>query len=167
MSNPEPATAPDQRKDLNRLKVLYDIYRDYMKHEDDLLNQRSTWHLLIQGFLFATLGVLGEWQTATLHFERENLVYVLAGVGVAISLSVGISTEAANDAIEALCNRWTERIHQEFEPEVLSLLPALAGGGHKNAKARGKLPARIIPVFIALAWLAVAAMAAWGKYHPS
>lgn len=41
-----------------KVEKLYQIYRDYLIHEDDLMNQRSTWHLLIQGFLFATFGAL-------------------------------------------------------------------------------------------------------------
>ncbi len=164
--------APDPRKDLTRLKLLYDVYRDYMKHEDDLINQRSTWHLLIQGFLFATMGVIGEWQVAKnvpdiLHFERENLVYVLATVGIAISVTVAISMQAADNAIEALCGRWSKRIHKEFDPEVWDLVPAIAGGGAKTSKGLGKLAARVIPVFISFAWLAIAVMAFSGKHHPA
>jgi hypothetical protein len=63
------------------LLSLYNVYRDYMKHEDDLINQRASWHLLLQGFLFATFGVMGEWQTeggtGFLHPRRYWILYGL------------------------------------------------------------------------------------------
>lgn len=35
---------------------IYELFRDYIKHEDDLINQRLTWLLTIHGFLYATCG---------------------------------------------------------------------------------------------------------------
>src|SRR5580658_5975181 len=31
---------------------LYSVFRDYLKHEDDLINNRLNWNFTIQGFLF-------------------------------------------------------------------------------------------------------------------
>jgi hypothetical protein len=42
-----------QGVDDDRLK-LYATFRDYAKHEDDLINQRLSWNLSIQGFLFGS-----------------------------------------------------------------------------------------------------------------
>lgn len=36
---------------------LYEVFRDYLKHEDALVNNRLTWTLTIQGFLFAAYGL--------------------------------------------------------------------------------------------------------------
>jgi len=33
--------------------ALYNVYRDYMKHEDTLMNVRMTWFLTTQAFLFS------------------------------------------------------------------------------------------------------------------
>src|ERR1700731_3704234 len=41
----------------DNLKV-YDVFRDYVKQEDNLINFRSTWIVTIQGFLYATYGVI-------------------------------------------------------------------------------------------------------------
>src|SRR5437763_1604980 len=41
---------PQERADT---RDLYRIFRSYIAHEDDLINQRQTWNLTIQGFLFA------------------------------------------------------------------------------------------------------------------
>jgi hypothetical protein len=35
---------------------VYEMFRDYMKNEDNLLNHRLTWLLTIHGFLYATCG---------------------------------------------------------------------------------------------------------------
>jgi hypothetical protein len=32
----------------------YKLFRDYIEHEDGLVNQRLLWNINIQGFLFAT-----------------------------------------------------------------------------------------------------------------
>jgi hypothetical protein len=37
---------------------LYAIYRQYLMNEANLINARLTWLLTIQGFLFATYGLI-------------------------------------------------------------------------------------------------------------
>jgi hypothetical protein len=44
-------------QDVERKIQLYNIYRDYVKHEDNLINNRMTWLLSIHGFLYATYGL--------------------------------------------------------------------------------------------------------------
>src|SRR5688572_28835390 len=41
-----------------KLEEQYHLYRDYLKHEDGLINYRLTWTLTLQGLLFAALGYL-------------------------------------------------------------------------------------------------------------
>jgi hypothetical protein len=36
--------------------MVYNLFRDYVKHEDDLINNRLMWILSIHGFLYATYG---------------------------------------------------------------------------------------------------------------
>jgi hypothetical protein len=40
------------------LLSLYGKFRDYLEHEDDLINSRLTWSLTVHGFLFASYGIL-------------------------------------------------------------------------------------------------------------
>src|SRR5437879_8379854 len=42
------------REERADIRDLYRIFRTYVEHEDDLINQRQTWNLTIQGFLFAS-----------------------------------------------------------------------------------------------------------------
>src|SRR5580658_9768416 len=37
--------------------VHYKLFRDYIEHEDSLINQRLLWNINIQGFLFAAYGL--------------------------------------------------------------------------------------------------------------
>jgi hypothetical protein len=46
-----------EREYNEKLVAHYRIFRDYLQHEDDLINHRSTWHHTIQGLLFTALGV--------------------------------------------------------------------------------------------------------------
>ncbi len=151
------------------LKDLYGIYRDYMKHEDDLINQRSTWHLLIQGFLFATFGVMGEWQLEAaggyLHSERPLLVLILSGCGLLIALAALSSIIAANTAIQHLCSQWSN-IKSRVSTDLSDAFPGLAGAGSDQAKRWGKLPAHLIPIFVAAAWGLILAMAIHDSINP-
>src|SRR5271170_2283541 len=65
---PEDSNSHDQTKQGTSLKLsptrvreifrLYKIYRDYVTHEDVLINQRLQRMLIIQGFIFAATGAL-------------------------------------------------------------------------------------------------------------
>lgn len=152
--------ALDSPNSFERLTTLYNIYRDYMKHEDDLLNQRTTWLLVIQGFLFATVGVLGEWPLQLgvdrLGHERLFLVYVLGGVGFVVGLVALLGIVAASDAIDELRRKWDLiRVHYDGWED----LPEIAGGGDPTAHQRGKWPPRLIPASILLAWSLVLVLA--------
>jgi hypothetical protein len=146
------------------LSGLYDRYRDYMKHEDDLINQRSSWHLLLQGFLFATFGVMGEWQAGDdkgfLHPQRFLILYGLVVMGFLISIFASFSILAANTAINRLQKQWDDLPRKLNIPESFcQLLPGLAGGGSNSARLWGKSPAIAIPFIVALAWLWVLGVA--------
>jgi hypothetical protein len=170
---PEPDNHPPvSLHSFDHLTELYKVYRDYMKHEDDLLNQRTTWLLVIQGFLFATLAVLGEWVSPKdplsdlLRTERLYLIYVLVFVGILIAVAAFISILAANKAIDSLQKKWEKELKQYYRAEDWDLFPGIAGGGHKKAKAWGKTPALAIPCIVALAWIIVAGMNANDKLYP-
>lgn len=46
----------DEANYSKRGEELFSLYRDYLKHEDNLINQRTTWLITIQSFLIATFG---------------------------------------------------------------------------------------------------------------
>jgi hypothetical protein len=48
---------------------IYALFRDYVKHEDALVNNRLTWILTIHGFLYATYGL-------TIQKRLEIIAYI-------------------------------------------------------------------------------------------
>jgi hypothetical protein len=153
---PETPTLPDLFKDPNfdEMKSLYEIYRSYMTHEDDLINHRSTWHLLIQGFLFATFGVLGEWQSEgkrwLFHSHKNQLVFILAICGFLIAIAALCSIIAANIALTSIRKKWRWIICGNAQ--VSLFFPDIAGGGSFWARGLGMTPAVCIPCIVAGAW---------------
>jgi hypothetical protein len=70
--------------------------RQMIRHEDDLRSQRLTWLFTLDGFLFATLGLVWNDQHSTL------LIVALAAVGVFIGLSAVGSMRVSRMAINEL-----------------------------------------------------------------
>ena len=84
-----------------KLVAHYRIFRDYLQHEDDLINHRSTWHHTIQGLLFTALGVtlskLDPTATRQAASVQRALILLLPVLGVCISLAAFLSIRAATD----------------------------------------------------------------------
>ncbi|MGA2905059.1 MAG: hypothetical protein ABSD98_14595 [Candidatus Korobacteraceae bacterium] len=97
-----------------RHRQLYSVFRDYIKHEDDLINYRLNWNFTIQGFLFAAYSftlqkvadlhiavatkTLAECGRLDLQRAMHNLkcaIYVMAGLGIFVSFFIFIGAFAA------------------------------------------------------------------------
>jgi hypothetical protein len=133
---------------------LYDIFRRYLEHEDNLINSRLTWSLTIHGFLFASYGILlgkiadefsglpkpgahallGEHIIAAL-FALQALVAIL---GVLVGFSSRRAIIASHNAIQNLVTI----AHSQGRPLEIAargatvplgsiLLPRIVGGGAK------------------------------------
>jgi hypothetical protein len=105
---------------------LYGIFRDYLKHEDDLINGRLNWNFTIQGFLFASycfcLQKVAEVRgqvlpktdfqyAASMDFalavhELRLVMIVIAAVGFFVSAFVLMSVWAATLAMHELETKW-------------------------------------------------------------
>ena len=147
------AVIPPDQTTVDPLK-LYDLFRGYLQHEDDLINSRLTWSLTVHGFLFASYGILlgkiadvfiglpqaganaplGEHIIAAL-FALQALVAML---GVLIGFSSWRAIIASHNAIQHLVTI----AHSEGRPlEIVAgkgpgppgsiLLPRIIGGGAK------------------------------------
>jgi hypothetical protein len=151
---------PDAEKHLVALqeyKIVYDAFRDYMKVEHNLQNERSTWHHVIQGFLFATLGVIGQWpagQPDILKTEKTCLPFILAAAGIWIAKVAYDSIDAADIAISEICKRWTTAI-ANYPIEIRTTFPEISGGGSPEAERKGRRQVHRMPIIIGLAWISV------------
>lgn len=112
--------------------ALFNAYRDYVKHEDGLLNQRHNWNLVIQGFLLSAYATVvqktaemhvkkievlaqsnGKWVAAGLDSaiaEIDQIILVIPWVGLASACLCVITMKMAAQAISRLQGHWDKVI---------------------------------------------------------
>jgi hypothetical protein len=144
---------------------LYGVYREYVKHEDELINRRQSWNLTLQGFLFAAYGVILQVATnpksdpsVIVHFKQ--LVYVFPALGALVGIQVLVSIYAAQAAIGGLKKQW-KTISRRINCSSRELFPELTGGSRRSANMLGKIPQLGIPGVIFIAWMVIAALTFW------
>lgn len=142
----------------------YAVFRGYVTHEDDLINQRIHWLLLVSSFMFASLAVIIS-QAHTLTdmslFAQSRLPVPLLSVAVvAIALS-GLSFAmvseggilAAARAQEQLSEAWKNA--KALYPHHWDRYPHILGGGSDAAHLDGlAYPAHIL-LLLKLVWSAI------------
>jgi hypothetical protein len=118
----------------------FKIFRDYVEHEDNLINSRLMWNITIQGFLFATYGLsvqkLAEQQATGAGVPALRwLILILPLFGIGISLVSIMGVIAARTAINSLVVQWKEILDQAGSKEPG--LPFLVGGGIPDGDKSG------------------------------
>ena len=135
--------------------IHFKIFRDYIEHEDELVNQRLLWNINIQGFLFASYGFsvqkLAEVQvTQKLAEAQAHLVLtpettgitalrwfmvILPLFGIFISVLSFKGVRAAQYAIRRLSRDWEKAVNERLLfPLDDPLLPGMIGGGYKKGE---------------------------------
>lgn len=156
---------------------LYKEYRDYIKHEDALINQRLAWALTVQGFLFASyalvLNKMIEIERCTeaggrmpilapLHNQAGLFLVLLCFIGVTICFCAYGSIRAAESAVSAVKETFErmqpasaegDRFFYRFDHPSPARLPRLTGGGTLFGEVRGRRLASAIPAVIGLVWI--------------
>lgn len=160
-----------------QLDELFNLYRDYLKHEDGLINYRTTWLVSVQSFLIATFGlsyqkkfeVLAQAIEKCTVTKLEISIYLydiflvlLVIVGVYTSYAAIHSVKAALLANEELIRKW-EEIIQYYPPRYH--LPAISGGGHPEALGKGKKLALNLPLGFLITWLVILLFVLTGICH--
>jgi hypothetical protein len=169
----------DKRQPHNSLSSIrvqyYRIFRDYLKHEDALINHRLQWNLTIQAFLFATYGFClqklldsnpsGHPVEVAILAKVTYVVLPLVGVFVAIVSFLG--TLAARKAITQLEDDWNEKFvgvekeklqdHKAVKAKLNALnpfLPSVTGGGDRSAFLLGfYAPLSSLDIYRGMGWL--------------
>ena len=96
----------------------HDNIRSLIMHENDLINHRITWFLILQGFMLTALAFAWE--------KSCSLCWVFSFIGIFSSISVGIVLLAASQALEKLHNKKTEKqVAGRYEKNILLKLLAL------------------------------------------
>jgi hypothetical protein len=153
------------------LASRYKVFRDYVQHEDDLINHRSTWHHTIQGLLFASLGFTLQGKSdapGTVHGAPVQwaLLFVLPLLGIALAIAAWTSIRAATKALDELTVHW-KKILGQYPEAAKVCLPELTGAGDAWAIRWGKTPAYAIPVCIGVAWFVMLLAAIYTSLMPA
>jgi hypothetical protein len=140
-------------------ETIYSIYRDYIKHEDELIYRRLMSNIILQGFLFAAYGFSIEFLHRPtidkgLLSDIKFLPLVFPLVGCTVGVLALISIVAAQNAIDGLKKDW-EDIGAAIDPKIRARLPGLTGAGKKLSNTLGKVAQVGIAYVIIIAWIAV------------
>jgi hypothetical protein len=142
---------------------MYNLYRDYLKHEDSLVNNRMSWFSSYQSFLLsaylASLSSTALLRSKIVGQSTESalvivaiclLTIVICSIGAQVSLHATDSIDAADKAIDALAKKWktVARLFPKSE-----YFPGLVGGGEITNRDSGSRFQGEAPRVMFWAWL--------------
>ena len=152
---------------------VYKAYRDYIVHEDDLVNQRTTWSITIQSFVIAIFGLtyqkkmegiitfyglddkniaLPIQSMRDLAWQFDLFLLGIAFFGLAVASISGAAVYAAQRAIRFVSTGWAS---VRSGAELYAQFPSLTGGGNAASTTLGHFFPLALPVFLASFWLSV------------
>jgi len=161
---------------------LYDIHRRYVGHEDELVDNRNTWFIALNSFLFTSMALSFRGFSDVFYSASSVLVFLfvflLSLIGFALSLSSFFSVAAAYDsALEIKANWRTCYTNRYFKQMLASgvVLPAIVGGGppmHMDSKyaksnrrrirLRGAASAKYLITAVGICWVFMAGFSFFG-----
>jgi len=136
---------------------LYSTLRDYLKHEDSLINWRISWNLGLQTALFAALGWVLKKPAANEQSLPDDIVcyapFAIAIVGQVIGLSSFLGIVAAQRSLDVLSDRWKKTRTALGERLWTDYYPALSAGDDPFARRFGKWAAFGPICILQLSWI--------------
>lgn len=171
---------------------LFELYRDYIKHEDELINHRVGWFIQLHSFLIASYGIIFAALVTTFSAQGAPAFGGVAIQVLAAALLVGIaliglesagaaegSIAAAHDAITSLNQSWKAQVARWGEG--CSLPDIIRGARRLDSKeqaarrsdADGSELHRKLPLALQRLWKvsfavpgAFVGLAAWAAFAP-
>jgi hypothetical protein len=164
--------------DETKLASIFERYRDYVKHQYDLTNHRTTWFVTMNAFLFTTFGftiqkkleILARPEMAAGCTEQVksvcaaisevNLFMIALCMVASFSAFVAfILIESARRPIVGIAEKWEELIGiKEIQSEhMVQALRSrewllLVGGMSRRAAYWGRIATPLFPAAISVAW---------------
>jgi hypothetical protein len=150
--------------------LMYKAYIEYMRHENDLVHQRTTWLVTLQAGLVVVLSYLTQkyfdffiavvkksptdfLTLSDLHLSSTAfLVFwaIVCIVGIVSSIFAWISIKAAVRAQYQVNERWKCK----FQTRAQWMgFPDLSGGGSDRASHDGWAFATFLPFFLVIMWI--------------
>lgn len=147
------------------LDALYERFRGYVIHEDNLINHRTTWLVLIQSFLVASYGfaisrkfsgfanIVPEVSSARVHEtvdQIDRFLLVISVVGIFTAAISFLSIFAARLSISNLSKKFTSV--DGFVTDPINY-PSITGGGSRWATFLGFSTPLAIPFLLMGIWV--------------
>ncbi|MBT3878054.1 MAG: hypothetical protein HOF76_03225 [Candidatus Scalindua sp.] len=116
-----------------------EVYRDLIRHENELTNHRLSWFILMQAVLFAGLG--------TMWGKDVTPLLILSAVGFVVCIPFGYVLSLNDAAISSLLARWSKDCdNQESHPPLI---------GFDKAKFVWLLPWNSVPYIFGCTWIGI------------
>jgi hypothetical protein len=109
----------NQPDEYDKLRDFYQMFRGQIEHEDELINQRITWTLTAQGFLFLAYSAAGGIQNALVTSQRTVVCTAIAILGVFLSFTAFWGVFSALRSLAELHKHFDD-IFKEKPAETLS-----------------------------------------------
>lgn len=133
------------------LDLLYTTFRDRIVQEDNLINQRTTWFVTLQAFMFTSISLLAGEFTG---YQFEFLVSCYGMIGIVVSFTTFLSVRAAQRANKTIKEKWYSLL-SIYGP---TYHPPIAGGGDNIGICfRGGVSSIVMPIAVGVSWILVIA----------
>jgi hypothetical protein len=167
--NRPPASRPS-KEEVDHFFQYYAAARAYVMSESTLIGNRVTWIITINGFLFASAGLIFQQWVEHPEFKVDaiRLFLVVCIVALLINILGWLTIHAAQQAGEAVekifetpggRNYWVEPAPNNKSATIVHgpggyRMPGIRGGGEKRNVRNGHLASFCIPWVFAAGWTA-------------
>lgn len=134
-------------------KELFELIREQIKHEDDLVNQRLNWLLLSQASLFLALTSIITTEKIDTNI-RAWAPFGIAIVGALFNIYSFVGLNAAYKSLRNLRETWYQVNGEETEQGLQNGFPKITWTGKKGQRAI--FTATSTPFMILTAWWIIA-----------
>ena len=148
--------------------------RGLIEHEDNLINQRITWLISINAFLFTGYFLSQRPGQAAFNELASYLLWAIPFFGVAVSYSIKSGVKAAMNQIRWINDWWVWRKsldpknHAESPDDSLSLRhPRLTGLTPSKSFDHDFMISDALPLSLIFAWVAILISLSWKTLNSS
>jgi hypothetical protein len=129
----------------------YQIIRSQIEHEDNLINQRLSWFVAAQAFLFSAYAIIlnapSQARLQSFATQQEILVFLIPLVAIGVGILIYITVIAAMLAMANL-RRLLESHAKEKE---IAVLPPVQG--YRQTLLPGQASPILIPLLFMIGWI--------------
>jgi hypothetical protein len=128
----------------------YQIIRSQLEHEDNLINQRLSWFVAAQAFLFSAYAILlnapSQVRLEGFGTQQEILFFLIPLVAIGMSILIYVTVIAAMLAMANL-----RRLLESHAKEKEILLPPVQG--YRQTLLLGQASPILIPFLFMISWI--------------